>query len=190
MNVTKRLGVLAQCGFIMTALTLIHVSNAVAEEQPERITAPGVTDGPIAETVFTSELAATMAAVDRYDANSVVHNQEHLGVIIRCKNNRFFYLHGKTGVAPVALSVAIPIGCKLSALWHTHGGTSVDRKYFSPTDTRIASKLGVPIYMSDHKKTLRVYYPKGRFVKVKKERGSFLPYPRYIALGQVVGVGK
>ena len=146
-----------------------------------------VEETPVPEAGYDSELTAVIAASNRFNADSIRRNREHVGAVLRCGQG-VYYTHGVGAdhQAPVEFTVAKPKRCRLLALWHTHGAEAPDRNFFSPADTQSADRLRVPIYMTNHTGLLKVYRPGGRKLAVKGSRFGLLPIPRGTAEGKVV----
>ncbi len=150
-----------------------------------------IQDAEVPDAGYTSEKMAVIATVNRYNPDSIKNNREHVGGILQCKNKGFFYTHGfgESGQVPVQFSILLPSGCKLVSLWHTHGGNSVDKSYFSPNDTRTANKVAKPFYMADYKGSLRIFRPGDKRIPGNKRfRFSATNIPRGTAVGSLVQV--
>lgn len=110
---------------------------------------------------FTSVEDAVIHAARQYNADSVQHNREHVGGVLRCEDGRYVYTHGvgARNQVPVVFSVVQTKSCRLHALWHTHGSPGRDKSHFSPSDTQAAIQVGKPIYLVDPKGVVRVFSP-------------------------------
>jgi hypothetical protein len=108
---------------------------------------------------FASKLDAVMALSECFLANSIRDNREYIGGVLRTSAGRYVVQvqEGEYGRATIRIQVGV--GQKLVALWHTHGGPGFGRHLFSPNDTAVADRLGLPFYLSDPEGVLRVYEP-------------------------------
>ncbi len=171
------------------AWLLLPSAPQLLEVSSPKVVSRLVEDTAVPQSGYPSKLAAVIAASDRYNADSIVRNREHVGAILKCKGHGYFYTHGVGAdhQAPVEFTVAKPKRCDLVALWHTHGAEASDRDFFSPADTESADRLGVPIYMTNHTGKLKMYRPGQRKIgRRKNSRFGALPMPRGTAEGVVV----
>jgi hypothetical protein len=173
------LGALAMFLLSDTSLVTLDVSHVDVRTKL-------IDDEAVPDEGYATHLEAVIAASDRYNPDSIRHNREHVGGILRC-DGRYFYTHGLggEGQAPVRFSIVIPKSCALAALWHTHGGEFPDREYFSQADTRSAEKTGKPMFMTNHTGRLHVYHPggsrTGRLIP-----GSLQRLPRGASVGELL----
>ncbi len=146
-----------------------------------------VEETPVPEAGYGSVLDAVVAASNRFNADSIRLDREHVGAILRCGRS-VYYTHGVGAEhqAPVDFTIAKPTRCRLLALWHTHGAEAPDRTYFSPADTQSADRLRVPIYMTNYTGVLKVYRPGGPKLVPKSNRFGLMPVRRGTANGRVV----
>ena len=175
------IGALAMFVASDTQMVTLEVSNNTVST---RI----VTDALVPKEGFASQVDAVTAASNRYNPDSVRLNREHVGGILNCAQDDFFYTHGvgDIGQAPVQFSIAIPKSCKFVSIWHTHGGRFEDREYFSPSDTQSADMTGKPMFMTNHTGKLHVYHPGGRKIWRRRSQRTMLPLPRGGAIGEIV----
>ncbi len=182
---------------ILQIAALIAVSS-IALVDPPSASARERIHGSVVQTTIVKDAevppggyatvdSAVIAASNRFNPDSIKRNREHVGAIVAC-NGAMFYTHGKgrPAVTPVRFSIAVPEGCSLRALWHTHGGRGRHRQFFSASDTETAEKLGVPFYLANYKGELRVFHP-GK--ESAAERGAVLKKPGVsanAATGQMV----
>jgi len=152
-----------------------------------------IEDSTVPAEGYASMDEAVIAASDRFNADSIRFNREHVGGILKCADKGYFYTHGVggEGIAPVQFSIPQTQKCKLSAVWHTHGGNFEDRAFFSPSDTGTAEATDKPIYMADYTGTLRVFFPGDKKMSrnSRKRRGAMLGLPRGTAQGSIVRDG-
>ncbi|MEM9623672.1 MAG: DUF4329 domain-containing protein [Pseudomonadota bacterium] len=157
-----------------------------------------IEDAEIPANGFADQLSTVIAASNRYNADSIARNREHVGAILKRKLRKptpesgsvgYFYTHGVGAdhQAPVEFAIAKPKRCELIALWHTHGAEASDRHYFSPEDVRSADDLDVPIYMTNFTGRLKVYKPGQRKIGYRRvSRDGSLPMPRGAANGKLL----
>ena len=119
--------------------------------------------GDGSENGFTSELAAVVAATDRYNPLSIAEDREYMGMILE-KDDRYFYTvkPGRRRADRVTIRVRKPRSVRISAFWHTHGTASRERMYFSKIDMRLVRSSDRPLYLGDHTGHLSVFAPKNR----------------------------
>ena len=147
-----------------------------------------VTDADVPTDGYRTAEVAVFAAVNRYNPDSVEKNLEHVGGIVRCGANSYFYTHGngKPG-GSVHFSILFPKRCKLDSLWHTHGGNFEDRRFFSRTDTRTANTVSKPMYMADYRGDLHIFQPGDRrFGLGKRTHGSIATLLKGSAKGTLI----
>ena len=185
--------------FFTTCSLLVAVAFSVCE--PQDAAAREMVRGSVVKTALVNDALippegygsveeAAIAASNRYNPDSIRRNREHAGAIVACEGG-MFYTHGKgrSGVTPIRFSVIVPSGCKLQALWHTHGGRGRHREFFSASDTETANRLGVPFYLANYKGELRVFIP-GQETAAKKHVSLSKPgMPADAAAGLIVQTG-
>lgn len=136
-----------------------------------------------ANEVYVSEQAAVVAAVNRYNPDSIKQDREYMGAIYQCDDGYGYSVGaGKAGAGNVTVKLRTPKGCTTKALWHTHGAAHAHHKYFSDTDTDLVKRTGLPFYMADYTGSLRIFEPGDRTMGYGQARklglGSSSKYAR------------
>ena len=128
----------------------------------------GITDTNCTDTTISCESfptieAAVLHALTRFNRCSIHHDTEFLGTILRNpdRGNGFIYsigsgVHGENNIS---VRVKIPKGFKMVAFWHTHGRAHWSYAYFSATDTALADKWQLPMYLANYSGKVNVYEP-------------------------------
>ena len=118
----------------------------------------------VSSEYFLSETKAVAAAADAFNPRSIAEDREFIGGIYRCAENRYRYsvTPGKRGSGKARIALRKIPGCKVTALWHTHGNANSRHRYFSDTDTRVANALKMPFYLADYTGHLKVFTPGAR----------------------------
>ena len=141
---------------------------------------------------FASIEQAVAAAADRFNPYSIRDDREYMGVVLRHKHaaatTGFTYTvtAGDAGKDSITLKLLLPRDYEIVAFWHTHGAEHWSRKYFSDTDTRLAKRWGVPIYLADFSGILRVYQPGARTLSRNRANNLGLGRRNGYAIGRVV----
>ncbi len=140
---------------------------------------------------FSSELAAVVDAVERYNPISVKEDKEYLGAIFQHKVNGLTYYSysvaaGKSGEDTVTAAIRIPPGSKMVAFWHTHGAEHWSREYFSEVDTNLVRQWDIPMYLASANNELHVFQPSARTMPSMVARNLGLGRRNGIAKGEIV----
>lgn len=138
-------------------------------------------------TGFVSELDAVIAAMDAYNPLSITKDREYMGVIIH-NHDRYYYsvTASQPGSGKASITVQRWMLHRATALWHTHGSSARERRYFSYADTRLANSLGKRFYLGDAMGNLRVFRPGGKVYSGFLARKMGLPTRRGFASGELV----
>ncbi|MBX2859088.1 MAG: DUF4329 domain-containing protein [Cellvibrionaceae bacterium] len=109
---------------------------------------------------FDSTNSAAIAAANAFNPSSVAQDREFIGAIYRCANHYHYSLAaGRRGSGKASIRVGRFPGCRVTAMWHTHGNENSRHRYFSDLDTQLAETLQVPFYMADYTGHLRIFAP-------------------------------
>ncbi len=117
----------------------------------------------LSTTPFPSHVEAAAAASNQFNPRSIAEDREYVGVVLKSAGENPYYLYtisrGGHGADAVPFRVAVPQGFELAAFWHTHGAKHWSRVYFSNSDTALAERWNVPIYLANHTGNLQVFSP-------------------------------
>ncbi len=117
----------------------------------------------LSSSSYDSELAAVVAAVNKFNPRSILEEREYIGGILRHQNQYYYSVSaGKRGEHNVSAKIRFPKSMQLVALWHTHAGFGASRRYFSKVDIKQAKKLNKPFYMANYTGELKVFRPEDR----------------------------
>lgn len=112
---------------------------------------------------YDSELAAVVAAVNKFNPRSILEEREYIGAILKHHDQYFYSVSaGKRGEHNVTTRIRFPKSMQLVALWHTHAGFGASRRYFSKVDTKQARKINKPFYMANYTGELKIFRPDDR----------------------------
>ena len=118
----------------------------------------------LSSEVFDSQEGAVAAASSRFNPQSIIEDREYIGIVLVNKQlEKPFYVytvsHGNPGQDTVPIRYKQPKNFELVAFWHTHGSEHWSRVYFSSSDTALAQRKNVPVYLANHSGDLLVYRP-------------------------------
>ena len=100
--------------------------------------------------------AAANAVLDR----SVAEDLEFMGGVLRSEDGYTYTVgEGVAGQDEITVTVRIPPGFQLVALWHTHGAPGSLHRYFSEVDTALVKRMKIPLYLAEASGRLRVFNP-------------------------------
>lgn len=110
--------------------------------------------------LYSSELAAVVAAANQYNPVSIQEDREYIGTIFR-HGNRFGFTvtAGARGCGCSSISLPQSELMNVVAFWHTHGGISRAYRYFSSADTSLVNQHNKPLYLADYTGYLKVFRP-------------------------------
>lgn len=138
-----------------TLLTVIFTCIAVsgcatpAPMKPEDITA----------RTFATVLEAATYALRQYTPVSLQNDESYLGAVVR-DGDRYRLLVSFTNRTKAVV-----------AMWHTHGRKSGADGLFSGVDTQLVYRMGIPMYLGDYTRKLKVFSPEHTTIK---KRGHLL----------------
>jgi len=121
----------------------------------------------LSNTAFATLDEAVKEASNRFNPYSVREDREYIGIVLEYENpdNKHFLYTVSRGQAhqnTVPFRLVVPNGYRLAAFWHTHGSAHWSREYFSATDTSLAQRWNVPIYLANHTGALQIFRPDSR----------------------------
>ncbi|MGM0633207.1 MAG: DUF4329 domain-containing protein [Pseudomonadota bacterium] len=116
---------------------------------------------------FRSVQEAVVEATRRHNPESVREDREYLGGVYEQSVDgtpRYGYTvaAGHAHRDEITVSIRLPRGARLVAIWHTHGAYHWSRQYFSATDTSLAAETDLPVYLATPEGELRVFHPGDR----------------------------
>ncbi|NKB33485.1 MAG: DUF4329 domain-containing protein [Pseudomonadales bacterium] len=137
------------------------------------------------EGKFESELAALRAAVDIYNPISIQENREFLGTIYRYEDGYSYTVAaGERYSSSFSIRITETQLSTIVGLWHTHGNSSPNHRYFSEDDTRTAEQLNLPFYLADYTGYLKVFTPGDRILPTFAARQLGLGLCKACAIGK------
>jgi Domain of unknown function (DUF4329) len=104
-------------------------------------------------------VVATVGAMARAHLDtSLRSDREFVGAVLQDQGGRFRATVGAgcPGQDTVTFSVAVPVGSRLAAFWHTHGAAGPLRELFSPDDAQLVLSTGYDFYLVTPDGELRV----------------------------------
>ena len=144
---------------LISILTIV-MACAACNQPGQRTDDPVIAVSHLADTHFSSVLAAVIAAGNRYNPISIAEDREYMGAILRHDNAyRYTVAQGQAGADTISLRLAIPHTMEVVAYWHTHGAQHFSRKYFSDIDSALVRQSGKPFYMANYTGVLQVLQP-------------------------------
>lgn len=106
---------------------------------------------------------AVIDAVKRYNPCSIHNDTEFLGAVLYNPDPGKGYIYsigtGEHGENNISVRVKVPKGYSMVAFWHTHGDSDWSHAFFSATDTALAEKFRLPLYLANYSGTVRVFEP-------------------------------
>jgi len=137
--------------------------------------------------VFDSEQQAVKAAADIYNPLSIRTDREYMGSIYRRQGKYGYTVSvGERGANSMAIRVPREDWDNVVALWHTHGGSAPNHRYFSDIDTEVVQRFALPFYLADYTGFLKVYRPGDRTLLPLVARRLGLPAATGYARGELV----
>jgi len=126
---------------------------------------------------------AVVEVVNKYNPVSVREDTEYMGMVVK-KGNEYTTTatKGVRGAGNVTILLNVPCDGEVVALWHSHGGEGLGRKYYSAMDSAVVTKYQLPFYMVDHTGTLRVLVPGHNTISLLQAEK--------IGLGRISGTAK
>ena len=144
---------------------------------------------PISTGFYPSASDAAAAAGQQYFSMSARYNREYMGGILEHRGDYFYTVSkGVFGRDKVKAKIQIPNGSRLVGLWHTHGSPHYSRTYFSKTDTQLVETMGMPLFLTDPKGSLRVFRPGDKRLTVQQSLKLGLGWSNGNARGRQVAL--
>ena len=117
--------------------------------------------------VYSSEVAAVVAAGKQFNEESIQHDREFIGAIYKRKDKFSFSCAqggGKRGGYESTARLPVIHGMKIIAIWHTHGNPLADQQFekrreFSPDDVELSRKTNLPVYLITDENKIKVFHP-------------------------------
>lgn len=136
---------------------------------------------------FPTELAAVVAAAERYNPVSIREDREFMGAVLRIGTGYSYTVGaGEPGRNRITVRISVPDGAEVVAFWHTHGARQNSNRYFSNVDTELVEAWQKPFYLADYTGSLKVIVPGGRTLSKLLAHRLGLPARNGYARGDVV----